>query len=71
MPGTLSRLEEKTSVILLTSPVCYSILYRVPSYSLLAVQGSRKENTGTTLTLRICFLLKIFPNYLVVEALQL
>lgn len=35
MPGTLSPLEEKTSVILLTSPVCYSTLQRailLPAY---------------------------------------
>lgn len=42
MPGTLSPLEEETSVILLTSPVCYSILDREPSCSLLTVHGNQE-----------------------------
>lgn len=50
MPGTLSPLEENTSVILLTSPVCYSILYRETYYSLLTVhrkqEGKHRDHTN-------------------------
>jgi len=64
MPGTLSPLEEKTSVILLTSPVHYSRLYREPSYSPLNVhgkQGGKLRDHTKSFTLSHLYLLS-FKN---------